>query len=384
MVRKVFDPFIKGGLGRRCAVIIFGLGILSAWSSGFAQQLPCTFPVNVIAPDLTQLPKDKADAILAKWKEESSAKKGAAPRGDSDWNWHNDNSVSWLSGTGSADWDVVSKLRADAFIARAKKHLVRVESATLDDSPRRVIFVVENGEAVAAGARKAESAVVSEIISKARPEDSFGLLTARGPRIELRLGSDRDALRSAAAGLGNPSRKKVKGQAVLDTVLEASTWFRPPQLGDSVVVMTMNLEGRHEVGFSSLRRALASAHIRVFAFQLGSYLHYLGPPGPGGDIGETSYSVKAFELARSTGGIAFLEEIGAPGLPTSRQLDILERHADLMYRAVTQCYFLRLDPVGPQTVIALGAEARSQLPLARVLYPRYLQACSTTPGSLGH
>lgn len=352
-----------------------------ACSVALAQQPPCSVPVNVVAPDLSSLSKPDADLLAARWKEHTKHGKGLAPRPDSDWLGQALGYTSWLGGSVSANWTLIRDLPADAFVAQNKKHPLRIQSATTDRSPRRIIFVVENGKGVTEAARNTEWAKISHIASKARPEDSFALLTAAGPRLEVRFGSSRDALRAAAEGLRNPPQGKPHGQAVLDAVLQATTWFQPPQPGDSIFLMTMNLEGRHKASFSTVQATLAAGHIRVFGFQLGGYSIFL-PTYPGSAEGHVSYLDKAFALTGSSGGMALLETPWEPYELTGDRLEEPQREAKMLYEAITEYYLLQLDSIGRDLVIDLAPTVRSQLPLARVLYPRHLPPCSNPAGTL--
>jgi len=285
-------------------------------------------------------------------------------RRDSDWVWQAENYVGWLGGSVSADWNLVQHLPSSAFVAEQKKHPVQVQSATVDRGPRRVVFVLENGKRVPVAARGAESILISGILSKARSEDSFGFLTALGPRLELRSGSNRDTIRLAAEGLANTSPAKADGEGVLDVVLEASTWFQPPQPGDSIFLMTMHLEGRHKTSFARVRAALAAGPIRVFGLQLGSDREFL-PAYPGSTEGNVSYSDKLFALTGSTGGMGYL----MGGL----------QEAAMIYEAIAEYYLVQLSSHGPRVAIDLAPSVQSQLPMARVLYPRDLPPCPAVP-----
>ncbi len=346
-------------------------------STGLAQQPPCSVPVNVIAPDLSSLSKADADLVATRWKEHTKGGARVAVSRDSDWLWHAEDYVSWLGGRVLANWNLVQQLPATAFVAQDKKHPLQVQSATTDRGPRRVIFVVENGKGMPAKARKAEAAVISDILSKARSEDSFGLLTALGPRLELRFGSSRDAIQSAAEGLANASPAKSDGKGVLDAVLEASTWFHPRQPGDSICLMTMHLEGINKASLSSLRSALAAGRIRAFGFQLGG--DSLSLPTAKSTEGNVYYFFKVFALTGSTGGMAYLHYEMGPGEPTDRELEVLQGEAAMMYQAMTEYYLVQVTSTGPGVAIDLAPSVRSQLPMARVLYPRNLPQCPAVP-----
>jgi hypothetical protein len=214
--------------------------------------------------------------------------------------------------------------------------------------------------------------------------DSFALLTARGPRVALHLGSRRDLIRAAAQKLNTPTPGRSRGQAVVDALLEASTWLQPPQSGDSVLLLAMRMEGRHKGSVSSLRRALAAGRIRLFGFQFG-------PPAFGdAQMGYANYEFTVsngmLSLSTRTGGVAAAENTVVYTGPnqyklTDETLGQLRRAAEQMYNAITKYYVVQPSSVGPHTTISLSPAFEGRLPPAVLLYPRDLPRCSSPPAA---
>jgi hypothetical protein len=227
--------------------------------------------------------------------------------------------------------------------------------------------------------------VITHILSKARPEDSFALLTTRGPRVELRFGSSREAIRAAAEQLeSTPQGKSGKG-GVLDAVLEATTWFQPPQPGDSIFLMTLHLEGKHRASFSKVRAAVAAGRIRVFGFQLGEQLlritDAINTAAESLEMqvfGQYSILNQTLLLSRDSGGEATLENTqeGKQYKLTGDRLRLLHGTGEAMYMEATDLYLLQLERTGPDVVIALAPPVLEQLPWASVVYPKSLPPCS--------
>jgi len=249
--------------------------------------------------------------------------------------------------------------------------------------PRRVVFVADDGKEVNAPGRKIEATVITGILSKARAGDSFALLTARGPRVALRLGSRRETIEAAAEKLGAPAGGQSDGEGVLDALLEASTWLQPPRPGDSIFLVAMHLEGRNKTGVSRVRKALETGRIRLFGFQLGPK----GSPGVG-DVVARSFARSStsgewtdgmFPLSRGTGGATAWEntEDHWYALRETR----LQRLADIagqMYNAITGYYVLELSSVTPDLSIRLSPEFQKPLLVPMdVLYPRDLPPCKS-------
>jgi hypothetical protein len=285
------------------------------------------------------------------------------------------------------DGALVRKLSPETFIAHGKHGPIPVESVTIDTGARRVLFVVETGKSLPAAARRIQATVLSEIMSNARPEDSFALLTARGPRVAVDFSSSRDQLKGALEELGLPPGGKDQGGGVLDTLIEAADWFHQPQPGDSIVVMTMGIESPHRVSYSQVRDSLAVRLIRLFGFQLGQIIggYYqtgisIAPNGstmPSASIAPNRENV--FALSHESGGTIFLENTqGGPWREyklTDENLQGAKRSADQTYKAVIEYYRVRVESPPKDFVLELAEPVKSQLPQARIMYPKHFPEC---------
>jgi hypothetical protein len=285
------------------------------------------------------------------------------------------------------NWGLVRHLSADGLVARNKKDPIPILSLTTDSGPRRIVFVLENGRPMPAAARKIESEVVSDILSNARAEDSFALLTARGPREKIGFGATHDALKATAEELGNPSQRKSDGDGVLDALLEATTWFQQPQAGDSIILMTMGLESHHKVRYAKVRTAVADGRIRVFILLLGQFVVGFdssgvafaadGPPRFTEDVLPNLENVLALGIC--SGGAVAQEKTDDPMRRytlTDHRLRRLKNVGEQMYKAITECYLAELNCPSRNLVIDLADPIRKRLPKAMILYPRLLPRCS--------
>jgi hypothetical protein len=339
--------------------------ILSAYSASSAQQATCNVLVTVSTPDPAAVPRIYAGTRQVYPDSESMD--------DAMWWWGN-----WVP-------PPRIDLPPEAFVVSNKKRPIRLISARPDRGPRRIIFVAENGPQMTPASREIEAAVISNILSKARPEDSFALLTARGPRVELRFASTRDAIQAAAENLQKPAQDAPSGEGVMDALLEAYTWFQPLQPGDSVFLTTLMLESKHKAKFPKVQAAALTHRIRVFAFQLGSFdrggygcgdnLDRLAPPESG------CYNDQAPNLSLESGGEAILENTEAKNYQVSDQrLRQLKASAGLMYATITKFYAVQLDSIDKDFVIHLSPQFQKQFPAALLIYPRHPPACSNTSG----
>jgi hypothetical protein len=287
------------------------------------------------------------------------------------------------------DGALVRHLSQDTFIASDKGEPLRIESLTEDSGPRRIILIAENGKRVSAAARKLEGTILSQILSKARTEDSLALLTAGGPRIEIPFGADRGVLKEAVERLGNPAKGKGQTSGALDAVSESIGWFQQTKPSDAIVVVAMNIEEDHVVRFSKARSALEAAGVRLFCFQLGRIpFEYYGPgvwSGTGWagfpEDTVTPHRDNAFALTTDTGGAMLLEDTTG-GMLEGYKLDdervrIVSHLAEQLSRAVTEYYSVAVEAPSREFTVDLAAAIRQKLPKAQLLYPRHPPTCSS-------
>jgi hypothetical protein len=262
----------------------------------------------------------------------------------------------------------IHNLTTGAFVARDKRDFIPVESVETDRGPRRFVFVAENGRLVTLAQRQVEAESVKAILSKAGPKDSFGLLTAGGPRVALPLGSNRDTILVAAEGLAHAKASSTPGEEVTDALVEATMWFGSHQSGDSIFLLDRipNSAGNRRDD-SRLQAALASRQVGLFTLGLDIMIW-----GCEGGCVESPL----IELSDRSGGD--WEEM-AP-LPRKRQakdasLKAARVEAENLYDVASQFYVLRLQRTSPETMIGLSLQELYRLPYATVTYPRPLPVC---------
>jgi hypothetical protein len=339
---------------------LFAIVLCSPGPEIFAQQPTCTVPVNVIGPDLSSLSKDQAEDRTAAWLQQ----------------WGNQHPYPWGGALGSKPlWAPVRDVPADAFVVRDKKHPVPVESVTVDRGPRRIVFVADNGAKMTLAARKIEAAVIANVLSKGRAEDSFALLTARGPRMALPFGAGLDSMKAPADKLSGLAQGQGKGESVLDAVLEATSWLQPPKAGDSILLVAMRVEGGNRVSSRKVRNALRAGGIRLFGFQLGpSFVVNKNLEEPALYSG---FIHGMLTLAKISGGVVVVEDTEESNYRLDTEdLDLLKTNAEQMYSAIVQYYVLRFDSIDPHQIVRLYPVFKKQphIPL-RVLYPHYSPNC---------
>jgi len=322
--------------------------LLMALAAGVAraQLAPCTVALNVLAPDRSSLPKH-GEWSAALWE----------PLLFYDL-------VDWAPGGRP-----VHDLGAGAFVARDKRDSIPIESVETDRGPRRFVFVAENGRLVTLAQRQVEAESVKAILSKARPEDSFGLLTAGGPRVALPLGSNRDTILVAAERLSHAQASSTPGEEVTDALVEATMWFGSHQSGDSIFLLDRipNSAGNRPED-SRVQSALASRQVRLFTLGLDIMIW--------GCDGTACVESPLIELSDRSGGD--LEETGPlprKGQAKDASLRAARVGAEHLYDVASQFYVLRLQRTSPKTMIGLSLQELYRLPYATVTYPRPLPVC---------
>jgi len=101
--------------------------------------------------------------------------------------------------------------------------------------------------------------ILTQIVSQARPEDAFALITARG--------ESRDVLLNALHDL--TAKGEAQDSGVRDAVQQGVAWLQPRQKGDAILLHTMGIESYSRTNFRKVRDALEPWGIRLFGMQFG-------------------------------------------------------------------------------------------------------------------
>jgi hypothetical protein len=221
---------------------------------------------------------------------------------------------------------------------------------------------------------------LTAVLSAARPQDSFALLAVGGPRLEVRFGSSRDALRAGIEALSHPDPDGPEGPDLFDGLLEATTWFGSPQTGDSIFEFGGIRRWRWDRGKASqIRSALASRGIRLFSLG-GAYQMFGGDPAdPATGVQDSPFLTLCLE---SGGGWETIGYLG-PG-PKARDDMLWEWNdaAKALYELATFAYVLHLPRTGPHVKIQLTMEALGLPGWPRLSYPSPLPVCpASVPAS---
>ncbi len=281
---------------------------------------------------------------------------------------------------------LIRRLGSQAFVAQRKDSSIPIASVSNETGPRRILLVVESGGRLRKVSREVAHIFLSELLANARSQDSFALLTVRGPRIEVPFGASRETVLAAVNDLLTPPKAR-KQPDIDDVIPEAVIWFKQPLPGDSIVLLTMGTDEERNTPHTKVAAALAANRVRLFGSQLGrlpsSGWVVVGGSAKGGLPPGSAIPLltegNITRLAEESGGFAFLENTeGDPWrqykLTDERKLEI-KRLAGQLYKGIIEYYVVRANSPAPEFQLDLADPVRKDLPNARVVYPRSLARC---------
>ena len=289
------------------------------------------------------------------------------------------------------DYGLVRQLGPDQFLAHDKHGSVRIEAVETRRGPLRVLFVVETGKTVSEAARRVQTEVISEMLSSGKPEDSFALLTAHGPRTEVHFGANKEDLAAVVREIAKGISGKNQTGGVLDAIQEATEWFQPRREGDAILALTTGIESNSNTSYGRVRDSLLKAHVRLFGFQLGPIIggyYRMGPIANAG--GQPVFTVSfdrnednLFSLTRETGGFSAWENTAGDSMKeyrlTDERLQAVRQMGLQVRKAVTEYYSVRLTHPADGFVLELATSVRKDLPQAQIDYPMRFQECTVPP-----
>ena len=277
---------------------------------------------------------------------------------------------------------------SDLAAENVKKQNLKIESLTYDVNARRILFVLDTVRDLPPDARKAEARIVEQILSSARPVDTFGLITARGTARSVKFDQGKDAVKGAADDLASDPKEKESGLGVLDAVAEGMEWFGAPQPGDSIFLMAMNLDGNHKSNAKKIAQELERRHIRLFGVALG-------PVNLGSTVatqsdnyrGKFSYAQAGdmpdyrdqdfYPLALNSGGFLY----GDNALNEQREYKLTDEHLQKLqgmaiqfYQVMTEYFHLQIAlPSNSEAwKLSLSGSGQERLSKPVLLYPRQI------------
>lgn len=254
-------------------------------------------------------------------------------------------------------------LSSESFVVRDGERPVPVLSVDEDTGPRRIALVVVLDSrwrrVVHGGLAEAPRTAVRAVLSSARPEDSFALLTAPGPRIAVPFGAATSELRARTTQLSPSQTPLGRAEAVLNALVEVADWFGRPQTGDSILLIG-GFRKASRARVSQVGKILVNRGIRVFVFGAASdYMDCLPV---------CTEQTPDVTLALATGGTN--QEVAYAGSKhPDESLRLWQNEAKSLYDMATLAYIVRLPSTGPRMWMRLSPGLGAHL-----AYPRPLPA----------
>ncbi len=280
------------------------------------------------------------------------------------------------------------------FAARAGKRTLALKAMTFDDGARRVVLVLDGSKKLSTETRKAEEMMVQTILDAARPQDTFAMVTARGPENVVKFGEPRSSLMEALPREGAPRHGKENG--VLDAVMQGIGLFGDARPGDSIVVIAADLDGSRSTSPRLVARALQQHHIRMFGLAVGlvavknstvsgqtttAWGLSTATPGVGDFIYDTG-DANFYPLTKNSGGLVMAVMNYDPRITFSLKdpkfQARLKQQAVTVYNMIAAYYRVELEAAQPgEWNLEPTSEVRKAAPNMFLLYPHELYPCAT-------
>lgn len=294
----------------------------------------------------------------------------------------------------------VTGLSAADFSVQLKKQAAHIDSATYGGGPRRILFVIDTSKKLSADARRLEMVFAQAIMSASQPEDSFALITARGISQTVKFGAGRSDLTKALQVLNEGAGEVGDNHAgPLDAVTDGVSWFGEPHVGDTIVLMALNLEDNHKANPTSVAKLLGDHGIRLFGLALGP-LQLQNPTAatmqldnngfgyrqPGMQLHENLADANFFPLSRESGGYIVPENTIASHsefeLTEAKKVQ-MQSNGHLMARLIDNFYDIHIKASSGSHAEAANVSLDKEHAAAGlyVLFPHNAGACSSTVAS---
>jgi hypothetical protein len=271
------------------------------------------------------------------------------------------------------------------FSAHSGRQGLEIKSLQFDESPKRMVLVLDQGKALSNAARKAEDIIVQTIVQSAQDKEQIALISARGAEHTVRLGEPRNAYIEAAVSASSGDGRALGG--VLDSVMQAFELLGEPMPGDAIIVIARDLKGSRKTNAERVASLLSARNTRLFGLALGPVmtknlslsagpgdLPYAGP-GPY-EAGDEDF----YFLARNSGGVVlgvvdFNSKL-SPGINDAAFQPWVREKARTVLDMAAGYYRLTLEPPAARVWrLDLSELVRKSIPGISLLYPHQLPPC---------
>ena len=194
---------------------------------------------------------------------------------------------------------IVTGLTENNFIGSMHHQPVKILSVTQDDSPRRVVIVLDaSGSMISEGSAWHQYLAVAHNLIAAMPSEALAGLVVFSSKVDknIPLSESRDDLQDELNALREGRKALPKGErltAIWDALATADAEFDSHQEGDAIYAITDGGENASKLKMNSLRKTLLEKRIRLF-----TYLGFTFIGGP-----EFNGGLDLIDLSDATGGV---------------------------------------------------------------------------------
>jgi len=307
------------------------------------------------------------------------------------------------------DGRLIRGLKAEHFSAWVQGKRVLIVSAATDLAPRRILLILDARQTTKDVTWQVATSLALQLVSQARPEDYFGLVTfGAEENSSLDFTARREETQERLSVLAKTRPRAARDDAGLFKALEeASEGFQKPQFGDSVLLFAVKPDYDQSQGVTRAKAVLLAKGIRLFMVTLrersltGRYVSATGmrataspAQGPVALVPTVEFSrmdreraldpdtVYLKNLVHDSGGMTMFENTDPePGryAATDERMADLQRDLWRMYSNLAELYRIQLDTPASRDLLKLRLEisksVRQKFPLTGIFHAEQWIAC---------
>lgn len=288
-----------------------------------------------------------------------------------------------------SDGRAVTPLTPAAFEARVHGRLASITAFDQDNTPKRIVLVLDASREVNAEAWKMETSLASFLANGAPPQVSLALVVLNVEVPSLDFTTPREALNSKLASLAaNRPRNRKEGNNIYGGLLSGLRAFGTRQFGDAMFAFASGADDSGRIGASEVRRAFIEQGVRLFGFVLsqralsGFYMVTPDRSGPK-EVPWDPDTDEIGRLATETGGSLAVENTRMPSVTyhlSDERLKQLQTTTYRLYTHIVAPYRIQIatDALAkPENwSIKLTKATQAKVPNAKVLFPHQLVPCA--------
>lgn len=258
-----------------------------------------------------------------------------------------------------------------------------VESASIDDGPKRVAIVLDTRGKIPSEEWKLATEMASSFTENARPQDSFALFltgsdSATGPFLPpSELQEQLQALSSSRPPATDSSER------IYDTLIAAANNLNPPNFGDAIYVFGHFDDSGSKAGLDQLRELILRNRIRLYGLSFADPLSGQLPPAfnPNKPLPASVAFPKLDDLAHDTGyplSYTSVKSLSFPGQTQLRKSFLALQYAGIAgpYRVVIPASSIE-GPIDISVTVINRSERK--INAQDVHYPHVIYPCVSSP-----